>query len=108
MSPQLINSFLIMNRNFLPQCSSFLHRSDVYNVVLQLCHDACNLDWLDCPKHSCILREKLLHDVTEMLLETVCKKANRHIRDQEKLDHQRATLRNKWRLRNADLSEHFH
>lgn len=106
-SPQLINSFLIMKQKFLSHCSDFLHSSDVYNIVLQLCHDAVSLDWLDCPKHSSTLREKLLHHVTETLLETVCKKANRQCRDKEKLDHQRAALRNQWRLRNAVLSQHF-
>lgn len=102
----LLHSFLMMKRNFFLHCVSFLHRNDVFDLTFKLCDEATSFDWL-CPIHVKSVKKQLLTLVSETLLVFLCKKINQHSRDKQKLHSQQIVLRNRWRLRNAVLSEHY-
>lgn len=80
-SPELLHNFIICQKKFLTDCSSFLYLnncSDLTKELISITFE--DFDWL-CSEHQGSLKLKLVSCIAECFLNQLCRSINKYLRD---------------------------
>ncbi|KAE8740436.1 hypothetical protein FOCC_FOCC014030 [Frankliniella occidentalis] len=80
-SPELLHNFIICQKKFLTDCSSFLYLNNCSDLTKELISTTFeDFDWL-CSEHQGSLKLKLVSCIAECFLNQLCRSINKYLRD---------------------------